>query len=65
MIVREVSNRLFTRLIPLWQANGTAAPSITSKLIDDATGEDGVIINESLIAKAVAMAYAGLLDLLK
>lgn len=43
------------------QANGTAVPSITSRLIDVNTIEDGSVLNESIIAKVVGVAYAGLL----
>ncbi|KAL5520722.1 hypothetical protein ACEPAF_2724 [Sanghuangporus sanghuang] len=40
-------------------ADGTAEPSMTSKLLESHTDGDGNVLNEALIAKAVGIAYAG------
>ena len=41
------------------QVNGTAVPSMTSKLMGSNTNSNGDVVDEDIIAKATGIAYAG------
>ena len=57
--LQRISNYICINDVPCIQLDGTAFPSITSKLIEDNRSEKGEILNEELIAKVTGITYGG------